>query len=233
MSINKRITLLIGNMGSGKSEICFNYALRYPSLFKRPVKVIDMDIIKPYIRLRDILDKAKTMEVELLVPDHKMLKADMPIVPARMIEYLQDEKYDLIMDVGGEERGSITIAQFQSFFMQTDLSVWLVVNPFRPFADTPEKIVQTITALQYSTKLRITGLVANPHLRFDTTRDHIIQGVGIVKEASLISQLPIEMIGIWHTLYTEELAKAFSPIPILSMKLFLTFPWEAGKQTGI
>lgn len=231
--INKRIILLIGNMGSGKSEIGFNYALQYQSLFHRPVKLIDMDIIKPYIRLRDVLDKAKAMNIDLLVPETRMLKADMPIVPAKMIAYLQDDSYDLIMDVGGEDRGSVTIAQFQDFFKQTDLSVWLVVNPFRPFADSPEKIVQIISTLQISTKLLITGLVANPHLRFDTTLENVKKGISVVQEASSLSHLPITLIGIWHTLYTAALDKEYSPIPVLPLKLFLTFPWEAGKLTGI
>ena len=233
MSINKRITLLIGNMGSGKSEIGFNYALKYQSQFKRPVKLIDMDIIKPYIRLRDVVDKAQAMHVDLLLPETRMLKADMPIVPSKMVAYLQDDSYDLIMDVGGEDRGSITIAQFQDFFLQTDLSVWLVINPYRPFADSPKKILETISLLQISTKLLITGLVANPHLRFDTTLENVRKGISVVQEASVLSKTPIVLIGIWHQLYSEAFEREYAPIPILPMKLFLTFPWEAGKLTGI
>lgn len=233
MSINKRIILLIGNMGSGKSEIGFNFAMQYPILYNRPVKLLDMDIIKPYIRLRDVAEKAKAMNIDLLLPESRMLKADMPIVPSKMIAYLQDDSFDLIMDVGGEDRGSITIAQFQNFFLQTDLSVWLVVNPFRPFANSAQKILQTISTLQISTKLLINGIVANPHLRFETTIDHVLKGLSIIQEASVLSKIPISLIAIWHTIYMKDLEKKYAPIPVLPMKLFLTFPWEAGKLSGL
>lgn len=233
MTINKRIIILIGNMGSGKSEVGFNLALHYPTLYDRPVKLLDMDIIKPYIRLRDVADKAKEMNVDLLLPETRLLKADMPIVPVNMISYLQDESFDMIMDVGGEDRGCVTIAQFQEFFLQTDLSVWLVVNPFRPFADHPRKILDMIATLQKSTKLLINGLVANPHLRFDTTLETIQKGIGIVQEASEMSHLPIEFITVWHTLFNHEIETQYSPIKVLPIRLFLTFPWEAGNVNGL
>jgi len=233
MSINKRIILLIGNMGSGKSEVAFNLAMHYPEWFHKPVKLLDMDIIKPYIRLRDVADKAKEMNVDLLLPETRLLKADMPIVPVNMISYLQDESFDLIMDVGGEDRGCVTIAQFQEFFLQTELSVWLVVNPFRPFADCPQKILDMIAVLQKSTKLLITGLVANPHLRFDTTLETIQRGVRIVQETAEKSHLPIELITVWHTLFQPSMITQYAPIKVLPIRLFLTFPWEAGKINGL
>ena len=108
--MNKKIIIFIGNMGSGKSEIAINYTIRMMKESTKEIRLLDLDIIKPYIRIRDVSEKIDQLGIKLLMPDERLRNADMPIVPNHMVEYLTDPTYDIVMDVGGEERGCITIA---------------------------------------------------------------------------------------------------------------------------
>lgn len=230
--MNKKITLFIGNMGSGKSEVTINYVLMMKKAKDRNIKILDLDIIKPYIRIRDVLEKVKHLGVDLLMPEEKMRNADMPIIPMHMIDYLLDKSFDLVIDVGGEERGCTTIAQFQDYFYEADLSVNLVVNPFRPFSDSKDKIIYMISSLENSCGLKITGLVSNPHLRFQTTIDQVIKGTKLVEEASYESKIPLQFVCVWHKILSREFRQDYSSYTVLPLRLFLTFPWENGLIDG-
>lgn len=220
-------------MGSGKSEIAINYALLLKRENQKEVRLLDLDIIKPYIRLRDVAEKIEFLNIDLLMPELNMRHADMPIVPHHMIEYLTDPNYDLVLDVGGEERGCITIAQFQEYFNQSDLSVNLVINPYRPFSDSLGKVLYMIDSLQNKSKLKVTGLISNPHLRFDTNLNHVILGTKLVEEVSNKSKIPIRYVCIWHSLLTDTFLDQFKQYSILPIRLYLTFPWENGLIEGL
>lgn len=232
--MNKSITLFIGNMGSGKSEVAINYVLKLIKETDRKVKLLDLDLIKPYIRIRDISDKLLNAGIDLIMPDEKLKNADMPIVPARMMDYILDDSFDLVIDVGGEERGVITIAQFADKFKEKNLRVNLVVNTLRPFSQTEEKINFSIKSLEYNSNLKITGLVSNTHLRFDSTINEAYEGLKILSSVSDKNKIPIRFVCIWHKLLDNgSLPKIFSKYEILSLRLYLTFPWELGSDDGI
>lgn len=231
--MNKKITIFIGNMGSGKSEIAVNYTLETMKQSKKEVKLLDLDIIKPYIRIRDVSEKVNQLGIKLLMPEERLRNADMPIVPVHMIEYLTNQDYDLVIDIGGEERGCITIAQFKEYFEKTDLSVYLVVNPFRPFSDSEDKIKHMIDSLQNNSKISITGLVSNPHLRFDTTIDEVINGTKLVEKVCKEINLPLKFVCVWHQIITQEFLAMFQSYRILPLRLYLTFPWENGLMAGL
>ena len=231
--MSKKIDIFIGNMGSGKSEISINYAFNQLKKTDRELKLLDLDIIKPYIRLRDVSDKIKKLGIGLLMPDESLRNADMPIVPSRMIEFLTDPNFDLVIDVGGEERGCITIAQFKEYFEKVNLSVHLVINPYRPFSDSQEKILHMMDSLQNNSKLTVTNLISNPHLRFDTTIDEIKKGTDLVIQTSEVSQVPVSFLCLWHKLLSDDFTKRYFDYKILPLRLFLTFPWENGLMEGL
>jgi len=231
--MNKKIIIFIGNMGSGKSEIAINYTIRMMKESVKEIRLLDLDIIKPYIRIRDVSEKIDHLGIKLLMPDERLRNADMPIVPNHMVEYLTDPTYDIVMDIGGEERGCITIAQFKDYLEKTDLSVNLVVNPFRPFSDSESKILHMIDSLQNQSKLSITGLISNPHLRYDTSIEQVITGTNLVEKVSKATHIPLNFVCIWHKIITDDFLSKFTEYKILPLRLYLTFPWENGLMAGL
>lgn len=222
-------------MGSGKSEVAVNYTLKLMNEEKRPVKLLDLDLIKPYIRLRDISDKLLNAGIDLIEAYGKLKKADMPIVPAKIMDYILDDSFDLVVDVGGEERGAITIAQFADYFKSKNLEVYLTINTLRPFSRTKEQIISTIKSLEYNSKLEITGLISNTHLRFESTVKDAYKGVEILSSVSKETNIPIKFVCIWHKLLDSdnEGLNKFKGYNILSLRLYLTFPWEVNSCNGI
>lgn len=229
----KNIWVLIGNMGSGKSEISINFILHQKTQSPhRPIKLIDLDIIKPYIRLRDREKEITNQGIDLLLPDKSVRNMDMPIVPSHIYDYLRNDSFDLVMDVGGEENGCTTIAQFQEVLYTANLEVYLVINTLRPFSNTVDRIKNTLHSLQAHAHLKVTGLISNTHLRFQSEDKSIIEGLEKVEQVSKDTGIPIVWVTIWHKVVTDSLQKKI-PYPILPIKLFLTFPWEKSSPDGL
>lgn len=229
----KNIWIFIGNMGSGKSEISINFVLHQKNQKpNRPIKLIDLDIIKPYIRLRDREKEITELGIDLILPDKSVRNMDMPIVPSHIYDHLRNQNFDVVMDVGGEENGCTTIAQFQDVLYEANLEVYLVINTLRPFSNTVDKILNTLHSLQAHAKLKVTGLVSNSHLRFDSENESVFDGIDKVKEVSDISGIPIAWVTVWHKVLTERMRERI-PYPILPLRLFLTFPWEKSSPTGL
>ena len=217
-------------MGSGKIEVAINFTLRLTKEGKRPVKLLDLDLIKPYIRIRDISEKLLKAGIDLIELYGNLKNADMPIVPGRIIDYIMDDSYDLVLDVGGEERGVITIAQFAKPLKEKNLEVNLIINTLRPFSRSIEQIISVINSLEYNSKLKITGLVSNTHLRFESTIEEAYKGYEIISSVSRELNIPIKFVCIWDKLLNSnksvEIRDKFKGQDILPLKLFLTFPWE-------
>lgn len=223
---DKQITIFIGNMGSGKSEIAVNFTLELMQQSKRPVKLMDLDVIKPYIRIRDIAESLNRLGIELLLPDEKIRHADMPIIPAKMMQYLYDEHYDMVIDVGGEDRGSITIAQFKEQFADMKVKTYVVINAMRPYSDTPEHITASIQDLSRLSKLKIDGIVANSHIRFSSTWTEVVKGIQSIASASKLLGIPIFKVAVWDKLLETEVPEDLASYDILPLKLHLMFHWE-------
>ncbi len=223
---NKKITIFIGNMGSGKSEIALNYTLEQMKLSAKPVKLLDLDVIKPYIRIRDIAEKLEKEGIELLMPEKKIRNADMPIIPSKIMNYFYDDRFDMVIDVGGDDRGAISIAQFKNIFNEMDATSYVVINAMRPFSNTPQRIIDTITELSRLSKLNINGIIANTHIRLTTTWDEVLKGLDTIIEASEAIHIPIKRVAIWDELLKEQEPDELNDYNILKLKLHLLFPWE-------
>jgi len=71
--------------------------------------------------------------------------------------------------------------------------------------------------------MRISGLVANPHLGPLTQRTHIERGLRLVRTASDRTGLPIVLVAV-----AEHLAADLPTVetPVLPLRLFLRLPWQ-------
>ena len=225
--MSKNIHIFVGNMGSGKSEISINYTQELIKSSSKPIKLLDLDIIKPYIRIRDVKDKLQKIGIDMLLPDEKVINADMPIIPSRMIDYLLDDNFDLVMDIGGESRGIQSILQFRDYFIRNNTEIYMVINSLRPFMNKEDQIINTIKEFESYLDLKITYLVSNTHLRFESTLDQAIKGYEVLKSVSKKINVKIKFICIWEKLLINK--REFlnvDNILIFPINLNLLFPWD-------
>jgi len=184
----KRITIIAGHYGSGKSEISVNLALN-----KKIDYIVDLDIINPYFRSRALNEVFEENNIKLIESTIEgMLNSDMPYVSgAAAVPFVQDH-ISAIYDLGGTENGGRVLIQFVDRIKKIeDIDMLYVVNIFRPETADKDKIIKAIQKLEGESQLRVTGLINNTNLMHLTTEEEVLLGEQVLDEVSKELNIPI------------------------------------------
>lgn len=184
----KRITIIAGHYGSGKSEISTHLA------FHNDIDVfVDLDIINPYFRTRALDQEFEARGIQLIESTLKGMKnSDMPYVSGAAAVPFVNSNLRAIYDLGGTENGGRVLIQFVDRIQSLDdIDLLYVVNIFRPETDSVEKIIAAIKRLESEAQLSVTGLINNTNLMKHTTLDDVLAGQEILKTVGAELQLPI------------------------------------------
>lgn len=186
--LSKRITVFVGAYGSGKSEISVNYAIWLSG--KGKVHLADLDMINPFYRSADARTLLARQGIDLIASVFAGTQVDVPAMPPEVARIFADSGAFGVLDIGGEDLGARTVASLKPQFEKLDYDLLMVVNPFRPFTDSAEKIAQTASALSKAAKLAITGLVYNANLLEFSTAELFEQGWPVFEQAARLTGLP-------------------------------------------
>src|SRR5271157_5217550 len=77
--LRRRITILVGHFGSGKSELAVNFAFASKAR-GLDVTLCDLDVVKPYFRCRLVKADLEQAGILLVAPAGEQFYADLPIV---------------------------------------------------------------------------------------------------------------------------------------------------------
>jgi hypothetical protein len=219
-----RITIFTGRFGTGKTEVAVNYAL-YLAGRHGHVTLTDMDVVTPYFRCRDVSDHLEKEGVEVVAPPQVTKSIHLPAISAEIWGTLQNLDGLTVMDVGGDSQGSRAIGQFKSLIEQSGYVMYLVVNPYRPFNATVERIAQTVEDVEANTRLRTGALVSNPNLISETTLGTVERGHALVEQASEELGLPIAFLCVEDRIVVEGMDEEYQ-YPILPLRRHFRPPWE-------
>ena len=219
-----RISIFTGRFGTGKTEVAINYAL---ALAERDgsVTLTDMDVVTPYFRTRDMTERLKPRGVEVVAPADFARDIHLPAVSARIWGTLQHEDGLTVMDVGGDSQGARAIGQFKALIERSGYIMYLVVNPYRPFNATVERIAQTVADIEANSRLETGALVSNPNLIADTTLQIVQAGHRLVEQASDELGLPIAFVCVEERLLDGGVEDPCAQ-PILPLARHFLPPWE-------
>jgi hypothetical protein len=223
-----RITIFAGPVGAGKTEISINYALKFKQQ-ETPVALLDFDVVKPYIRVRNSANVLRDNGLEVLMPEGDVAFADMPVVPPRIYSWIADKSRHLVIDVGGDKQGATALGQIIPRLKPEEYEFCLVINPYRPFTSTIEGIKQLASEVALGAHSEFNTIVGNPHVKELTTFEDFKSGLEIIKEASDEMNLPIKFIASSEKMYPEIKADSVSE-EILPMQFFVKYPWEDRKD---
>ncbi len=218
-----RITIFTGRFGTGKTEVAINYALALTAL-DHPVTLTDMDVVTPYFRSRDMTERLAKKGVEVVAPSDFTWDIHLPAVSAQIWGTLQNSRGLTVMDVGGDAQGSRAIGQFKALIERSGYVMYLVVNPYRPFNATVERIAQTVGDIEANTRLKAGALVSNPNLIAETTPQTIEEGHRLVEQASEEIGLPIAFLCLEEQLL-EQVERPYAQ-PVLPLVRHFRPPWE-------
>lgn len=189
----KRISIIVGHYGSGKTEFAVNYALKATKLARYShIALIDLDIANPYFRSREKQVFLEARGIEVLSNTFGYdINLDLPAISARINGPLQDKSYRVIVDVGGDQTGARVLNQFRSQFKE-EYELLCLINANRTQTASITGATDHILSIERETGLKITGLINNTHLLRETTFEDILKGVSLCHDLSLILDIPVK-----------------------------------------
>lgn len=222
------IVVIVGNYGSGKTEVTINLALasrRKEAL----VRVVDLDLVNPYFRTREARDLFNTHAIDLVLPPAPYMHADLPILSPAVAGAIRRSCPLTLLDVGGDDAGATVLASLADAFRGQTIQVLQVVNPYRPNTDSVAGCLAMRTVIETAAQLAVTGWIGNAHLMDDTTPDTIVSGYGFATELSRASGLPLAFITAPKTLLGKLDDHAID-CPVLPIQRQLVPPWQSAEK---
>jgi MinD-like ATPase involved in chromosome partitioning or flagellar assembly len=222
------IVIIVGNYGSGKTEISINLALAEKQAGKT-VQVADLDLVNPYFRTREARDQLRMHGIDVILPQERYMQADLPILSPGVAAMIRTKEILAILDVGGDGVGATVLAALAESFKNRPAKVLQVVNPFRPYTDTLEGCEKIRAEIEMTAKMKITGIVSNANMMQETTMEHIWQGYDFILRLADQNGLPIEFITVPDALQKTNDMAQFS-CPLLTIKRQLVPPWLQAEE---
>jgi len=179
----RRVTIVVGHFGSGKTEIAVNGAIRMAE-DGNPVSLVDIDVVKPYFRTREAKDLLMDLGIEVVSPAGENATADLPIVLPRVRSLCHDPSRRVIIDAGGDDTGARVLGSLSDVLDGQDTDLLLVLNFRRPFTPDVEAAVAMAREIEAASRRTITGVVSNTHLMDETTPDVVRDGLRQAREVA-------------------------------------------------
>ena len=217
------IEIYTGHFGSGKTEIVLNRAIEYANRGES-VHVVDLDIVKPYFRSREIRHFLAEAGVDLVMPNEGLTDADLPVVSPNILGTLTSAKGKILFDVGGDPMGATALGAFAPLLKNRGYQMFLVLNPYRPFTKDIPSVTEMLKDIEVSSRLTVAGIVSNPNLGRETRLTTILEGNARIHEIADALNLPIVFYGV-SAEYADRLAEKLDR-PIQKVTNFLLLPWE-------
>ena len=189
----KKVYVLIGNYGSGKSELALNFAFKAAEAGR--TELLDLDMVNTYFRLTERGNMTRMKEIRLVSPNYACSGVETLSLPAEVASAFAMDWDTVVFDVGGDAVGSTALGRYHQDFMELEegsLEVLNVINTRRPLAGTVEKIVRLQEDMQRHSRLTITGMINNTNIATATTPADLRDGYEIIKQVSEITGVPVK-----------------------------------------
>lgn len=214
---NKRVIVLTGDYGCGKTNLAVNLALMLSE--KGRVSIVDIDTVNPYFRTADFTERLSARGINVVCPMYANTNLDIPVLGFDLESIISQSDYTIV-DVGGSDAGAYALGRYNELFRSLGeaLSVLYVFSMYRDIERSAEETVKSLREIESACRLTCTALVNNSNLGAETTPQTIYDSAPFAEEVSRLSGLPIAF-----TCVTEDMEKTKSSLPI---KRLVKLPWE-------
>ncbi len=227
-TVKKPINLIVGGYGSGKSEVSVNLArhLVLDETFEaRPISILDLDIVNPYFRSREASAELEKLGILPINPEGAQFYADLPIILPQIRGAIQSAQGTLICDVGGDDVGARVLSSLATSFDEATYDMYLVLNANRPFTSDLAGCLKTISEIEFSSRLKFTGIISNTHLMDDTNEDVVMQGISLSEAVCKKTGVELLFVSAEQTIL-DKINFETIDIPVLPLNRSLLKPWE-------
>lgn len=219
---DKRIRIVIGHYGSGKTEFSVNYAVKLAER-GRKVGLVDLDVINPYFRSREKTALLSGLGIRVIGSNLEGNSLDIPAISGEAATPLQDTSYDAILDVGGDPAGARTLGRYFPILKDGEYDMFFVLNANRPETQTVEKAVEYIAKIEATARAKVTGIVNNTHMLKATSVEDVIRGYELAVQVSRAAGIPLRYNSCMESL-TEGLPDEIMT-NVFPIKLFMREEW--------
>lgn len=173
---DRRFLVLVGNYGSGKTELALNLALAAAG--EKSTTLVDLDIVNPYFRSGEKAQELRDAGVRVLMPSFALSTVDIPALPAEIQSVFIAPSDRVIFDVGGDDTGAAALGRYAPSFRQfrEDTAVALVLNAMRPLTQTAEDAAELGRRIEQRGRMRVDVVINNTNLAGRTTPEMLLQG---------------------------------------------------------
>lgn len=223
-----RVTILVGHLGSGKTEIAIHGAQALKRVGRRVV-LVDLDVVKPYFRSRSVRAVLAAQGIEVIAPQGENIFADLPILHPAIRTAVQDAGRSVIVDAGGDPAGARALGSLADVCSQQGVETLAVVNFCRPFTTTAEEAAAMVRAIEAAARRPVTGLVSNTHLLSESTAEVVLAGYALARRTAAMLGLPVRAVVV-----DESLRGALAEVPLeaelVALRRVIRPPFEMTKR---
>lgn len=217
----KRVIMLTGDYGCGKTNLAVNLALLLAE--KGKVSVVDMDTVNPYFRTADFGEIFSKRGINAVFPQYANTNLDIPVLNFDLENIVSQSDFTII-DIGGSDAGAYPVGRFESLFksLGDELEMLYVFNMYRLCECSADEVVKTLREIENACRVKCTGLVNNSNLGAETTRDTVAASEKFAEEVSALSGVPIKF-----TCVLENDEQTDEKLPV---KRLVKLPWEENTE---
>ena len=217
----KKITIVTGHYGSGKTTLSVNLAVNAAKEGKN-VAIVDLDIVNPYFRTADFKEMFSEMGIKLVAPDFANSNLDIPSIQFDVVELAMTEDY-LIIDVGGDDAGAVALGRYADELAQfkDDIDMLYVINQRRTLTSTPDEVTELMYEIETAARMKHTAIVNNTNLGNETTAEIVEASRRFAEETSQKTGLPVV-----YTVYPKDIAEKVSAEDKFPAELYVKPIWE-------
>lgn len=208
--MQKKFYVLVGNYGSGKTELSINFALNFAKEYK--TTLVDLDIVNPYFRSSEKAGLLCEAGIKVIAPVFANKTIDSPSLPPEVASVFADTSERVIFDAGGDPVGATALGRYKHEFdrFEGNIEVLYVINARRPLSRTHGDVCEMLEQIQSRSRLNITGLINNTNLAAETGAGDLLEGQKTVEQASELTGIPIRYVAGWKNVLEAFAARAGS-----------------------
>lgn len=199
---DRRIRVITGHYGSGKTEFAVNYAVALAKQGKK-VCLVDLDIVNPYFRSREKEEELKQLGIEVISSSIGGSAIDVPAISASILKPLQQHDMEAVIDLGGDPVGARVLSRFYQDIQREELDFFFVVNAYRPETADLEGALSYLRRIEATARQTVTGLINNTHLMKSTKVEDVLMGQELTEELSRATSIPIRYVSCLESVAGE------------------------------
>lgn len=214
----KRITIISGHYGSGKTNFAVNFAFNLKKDYDK-VAVADLDIVNPYFRTKDSIEDFNSRNIRLISSEYAGSNVDIPALPQEMYAITDDQSYKMIVDVGGDDRGALALGRLTPKILEeNDYDMLLVVNCYRPLTPNVSSTIEVAREIETACKIKFTGVINNSNLGELTTSEDVLDSINYAEDVAKALNVKVKYTTVKQSLYGELKEKIENLYPMTLQK---------------